>query len=105
MMTTTQQREEVVNLIEEANAAGARRTEACKIIGIDVRTLQRWKPIGEERVREDQRPKADRPEPVNKLTPEERHQLLETCNQPDYASLPPSQIVPKLADKGIYLAS
>ena len=105
MMTTTQQREDVVKLIEEAVVAGARSAEACKIVGIDVRTLQRWKPAGEERVREDQRPLADRPEPVNKLTREERQQVLNTCNQPDYASLPPSQIVPKLADQGTYLAS
>lgn len=105
MMTTTQQREEVVGLIEEAKAAGARRAAACQIIGIDVRTLQRWKPVGEKQVREDQRPKAVRPEPLNKLTHKERQQLLETCHQPAYASLPPSQIVPKLADQGIYLAS
>lgn len=31
--------------------------------------------------------------------------MLEVCNQPEYASLPPSQIVPKLADEGTYLAS
>lgn len=31
--------------------------------------------------------------------------IIETCNKKDYASLPPSQIVPKLADKGIYIAS
>ena len=105
MMTTTQQREEVVGLIEEAKTAGARRAAACQIVGIDVRTLQRWKPVGEKQVREDQRPKAVRPEPLNKLTHKERQQLLETCHQPAYASLPPSQIVPKLADQGIYLAS
>jgi putative transposase len=46
-----------------------------------------------------------RPAPKNKLTPEERQQILDVCNQPEYASLPPSQIVPKLADKGIYIAS
>jgi transposase InsO family protein len=31
--------------------------------------------------------------------------VREVCNHPDYASLPPSQIVPRLADQGIYLAS
>ena len=31
--------------------------------------------------------------------------ILQTCNQDEYAHLPPSQIVPKLADKGIYIAS
>ncbi|WP_221893795.1 hypothetical protein [Bathymodiolus japonicus methanotrophic gill symbiont] len=28
-----------------------------------------------------------------------------TCNEDEYANLPPSQIVPILADKGIYIAS
>lgn len=27
------------------------------------------------------------------------------CNQPEYQSPPPSQIVPRLADKGVWLAS
>ena len=31
--------------------------------------------------------------------------VLETCNLPEYKSLPPSQIVPSLADKGLYIAS
>jgi putative transposase len=31
--------------------------------------------------------------------------LYETCHQPEYASLPPSQIVPRLADPGESLAS
>ena len=31
--------------------------------------------------------------------------ILETCNAPEHADLPPSQIVPRLADEGIYLAS
>lgn len=104
-MTTTQQREQVVRWILEAVNAGARRSRACAIVGITVRTLQRWKPKGAERVCEDQRPLAERLAPANKLSAEERRQVLDTCNQPQYASLPPSQIVPKLADQGIYLAS
>jgi putative transposase len=104
-MTTTQQREQVVTWILEAVNAGARRPQACAIVGITVRTLQRWKPQGAERVSADRRPLAERLEPANKLSPEERRQVLDTCNQPPYASLPPSQIVPKLADQGIYLAS
>ena len=30
---------------------------------------------------------------------------METCNSPQFASLPPSRIVPKLADAGVYIAS
>jgi transposase InsO family protein len=31
--------------------------------------------------------------------------ILAVCNSPQYKSLPPSQIVPRLADKGAYIAS
>ncbi|WP_038257231.1 DDE-type integrase/transposase/recombinase, partial [Xenorhabdus bovienii] len=54
---------------------------------------------------EDRRPLAVRPKSANRLTPEEEQQILAVCHQPEYASLPPSQIVPRLADNGIYLAS
>ena len=40
-----------------------------------------------------------------RITEEERTQILRTCNQPQYAALPPGQIVPDLADQGSYLAS
>ena len=46
-----------------------------------------------------------RPEPANKLSAEERAAVLDVCNSVEFASLPPSQIVPKLADQGRYLAS
>ena len=53
----------------------------------------------------DKRPEADRPEPKNKLTQAERESILEVCNSAEYASLPPSQIVPSLLDEGVYIAS
>ena len=46
-----------------------------------------------------------RPEPANKLSAAERAAVLEACNSQEFSSLPPSQIVPKLADQGRYLAS
>jgi putative transposase len=48
---------------------------------------------------------AKRPTPANKLTDEERQAILQTINQPEFKSLPPSQIVPSLADRGVYIAS
>lgn len=105
MMTPPQQRATVVTLVDEAVAAGARRSPACRTVGINVRTLQRWRPKGTASVQVDQRPLAQRAEPPNKLSEAERQELLKVCNQPDYASLPPSQIVPKLADAGHYIAS
>lgn len=104
-MTSLTQRETLVKLISEAVSAGARQSRACQIVGISERTLQRWQPQGEAAVRPDLRPTASHPEPHNKLSAAECQAVLDTCNQPAYASLPPSQIVPKLADQGIYLAS
>lgn len=46
-----------------------------------------------------------RPPPANKLDEQERSAILEVSNKPQYASMPPSQLVPTLLDEGVYLAS
>jgi hypothetical protein len=43
--------------------------------------------------------------PPRALTPEEKQAIVQVCNTPEHASLPPSQIVPHLVDRGLYLAS
>lgn len=43
--------------------------------------------------------------PVNRLTEAEKELILTICNEPNYRSLPPKQIVPILTDKGVYIAS
>ena len=90
----------MMDLIEEAVSAGACKARSCEVLGISVRTLQRW-----QHRPEDGRPTAIRPEPAHKLTEAEKEEILEVVNQPAYASLPPTQIVPRLADQGVYLAS
>lgn len=102
-MIGTPDRIRAVKLIEEAVDAGARRASACREMGISVRTFQRWTREGELKV--DGRPGADRPPPASKLTPQERQAVLDTVNTAAYRSLPPSQIVPALADDGRYIAS
>jgi putative transposase len=42
---------------------------------------------------------------AHRLSEAEREQIIDVCNQPCYQSLPPSQIVPALADDGVYIAS
>ena len=92
-----------IELIEEANHAGARREKACKELGISFRTYQRWTRKG--CIETDRRSNTNkRSEPANKLTPEERENILEICARIEYRSLPPSQIVPDLADKNIYIS-
>lgn len=102
-MTLVSEREQLIEWINEAVATGARRRLACDEVGISLRTLQRW--MNGDRVKADARTTCVRPEPGNKLSALERQQVLDACNSPEYAQLPPSQIVPHLADKGIYIAS
>jgi putative transposase len=70
---------------------------------VSLRTYRRWL-CGDE-ITVDKRPDAIRPEPGNKLSEQEHQRVIETCNEPEYANLPPSQIVPILLDDGIYHAS
>ena len=102
-MISTPHRQAASVLIEGAVTAGARRVKACAEMEISERTLRRWTRGGQ--VHADQRPLVQRPEPRNKLSDEERDVVLSICNSTEFASLPPSQIVPRLADKGQYLAS
>lgn len=101
-MTTLEERQQVVALVQEATASGARQAQACAVLGWSERTLQRW--LEGETVGCDQRP-LRQSEPPHKLTAAERAELLAVANSTEFGHLPPSQIVPRLADQGRYLAS
>lgn len=103
-MISTQDRHRAVALIDEAVVAGARRHKACAELKISVRTLRRWRSKSGE-IRADARPDAPRPRPANALSDEENARMDQICCCPEFASLPPSQIVPILADQNEYLAS
>jgi putative transposase len=102
-LITLTDRQEHIALIHQAVASGARQDKACEVIGLSARTLQRWQVNGI--IGEDKRPTAARPTPINKLTDDERQAVITVCNEKAFSSLPPSQIVPILADRGEYLAS
>jgi len=95
------ERDEIVRLINEAREAGARQTKACEVVGISAKTFQRWSQADNH---QDGRLDVHH-EPTNKLSELERHRLVKIANEPAYADLSPSKIVPKLADEGIYIAS
>lgn len=95
---------EAVRLIDEAVSAGARRAPACERLGICERTYRRWKTEG-GKVKSDQRPEAVKPQPCNKFSKQEWEAILAACHDKAFAELPPSQIVPALADQGYYLGS
>ncbi|MCP4720742.1 MAG: IS3 family transposase [Desulfobacteraceae bacterium] len=96
-----EERKMILDLIDEAIESGARLSPAAEIIGLSARTIIRWrssincldKRNGPNRV------------PSNKLCAQERQTVLKIANSPECRDLSPNQIVPKLADMGIYLAS
>ena len=91
----------IVALIDTAVAAGARREQACDVVGLADRTVERWR---EADVGDDGRA-GPRTRPANALTPAERAKVLEVVNSPEYRDLPPKQVVPRLADDGRYIGS
>jgi len=94
----------VSQLIDEACAAGARLEHACTCLGLSPRTLQRWRAVAG--LKADGRAAAAQGRvPANRLSENERQAILALVNQPEFADQPPSQIVPALADQGIYLGS
>lgn len=103
-MTSASDSAEISALVGEAVRVGAGRGAACEEIGLHPRTLSRWSgPEGA--IRPDLRPTAERPVPAKRLSAAERDRIVEICASPEFASLPPSQIVPQLPDQGCYIAS
>jgi transposase InsO family protein len=89
-----------VQAVNAAVAAGARREAACETVGLDARTLERWRSGND-----DDKRRGPMTAPANKLSAEERQEVLTVMNSKDYRDLSPNQIVPLLADLGRFLAS
>jgi putative transposase len=94
----------ITSLINEAQASGARLSSCCNVLEISSRTYQRWNQSGSTTSDKRKEAAKDR-KPANKLPDQERQKILETVNQPHFADMSPNQIVPELADQGIYIAS
>lgn len=91
-----------MSLITEAVAAGARQREACRVMGICERTLQRW--ANDDAGGEDQR-KGPHTPVAHALTEAEKDALVDLANRPEYRNLSPERVIAKAADEGIFLAS
>ncbi len=86
-MINVPDRRRAVELIKEAVEAGASAQKACEELDISFRTYSRW--LDGNGVKADGRPDAKCREPANKLNPDERQKILETCNEEAHRSLPP----------------
>lgn len=103
-MIGLEDRQKLAQGIEMAQQAGARLDQACDVAGISPRSLQRWKACS-GLTQGDGRPTALRPRPVSALSDAERAEFIRLANSPRFSDMPPSRIVPMLADEGIYLGS
>jgi putative transposase len=81
--------------------SGARLFKACEVLGITARTYQRW---GKDRARADAR-HGPRGTPANALSAEEKERIVVIATSENFRELAPSQIVPILAEGGVYVAS
>jgi len=100
-MTPPAVRQASCAMVAEAVAAGSSQVKACAVVGLSARTVQRWqKNVGHVDGRSTRVQ-----QPPNKLTELEHRRMLAIASSPEYGELAPSQIVPRLADQGIYIAS
>jgi len=90
-----------MDLIDKAVESGARLKKAAAIMGLSARTIIRWR---QQEGGQDQR-KGPLTEPENKISEKEKKQIINIANSALCRDLSPKQIVPKLADHGVYLAS
>jgi putative transposase len=101
-MIALAERRQLIEWIDRAVSGGARLNKACGIIGLSTRTLQRWR--HPEEVQADGR-LTRAFTPANTLSAAERAQVIATANCEEFKQLTPHQIVPRLAERGQYLAS
>ena len=105
-MSSLVERQAVLSLLADACNAGARLAPACAQIGLSKRTAQRWQQPaaqadGDLRASD----KRVATPPPNRLSDAERQAALALVNSDEFKDLPPSQIVPRLADQDRYVAS
>ena len=86
-------------MIEEAVNSGARQNAACEEAGLDERTIQRW------RGRPEDARCGPKTTPENALTAQQRKRVLDVLTSERFRDHSPRQIVPSLADEGVYVGS
>ena len=91
----------MLSAIAEAQGDGARLAQACRVVCLSMRTIERWR---NEPERGDGL-RGPHHRPHNALSPAEEGQVVSVLTSSRYAGLSPKQLVPQLADEGLYLAS
>ena len=91
----------ILERIATAMRDGVTQARACDVLGLDVRTVQRWqkRPDGDDLRR------GPKTRPANALTSEEQATIVELATAPEFVGLSPHQLVPKLADMSMFVGS
>lgn len=88
--------------IAQAVSEGATREGACSAIGLSPRTAERWRKAPDGGGDRRAGPKTT---PAHALTAKERARIVELATSPEYRNVSVRQLVPRLADEGVYVAS
>jgi transposase InsO family protein len=104
-LTSPEDRRKALEILDAGMAAGARACRLAELFGVGLTTLQRWRRQFTGDGGGLDRRKGSPRLVSHRLTEEERQRILLTCNQAEFAALPPGQIVPILADQGLYIGS
>jgi len=103
-LTAATDRHTALDILDGAVCVGARARVAA-LLGVGLTTLQRWRRQfagGGDGI--DHR-KGSHRNVSHRLSEEERQQILLTCNELEFAALPLGQIVPVLANRGLFIGS
>lgn len=99
-MNSRSTKKDFLESADEAVKAGARQSEISSMTGISTRTIQRWRKNTGTDLR-----KGSRRSVPHKLTEKEKSKIISVSCGPEYKDSYPSEIVAKLAEKGLYIAS
>jgi putative transposase len=104
-LTSPEDRQKALEILEAGLAAGGRAQTLASFLGVGLSTLQRWRRQCAGDGDGVDRRKCSHRVIYHRLTEEERQRILLSCKQPEFAALPPGQIVPILADQSLYNSS
>ena len=99
-MISSDTRQEIIVFLDEATKSGCRQGVICRRMGITIRSIQNWRKNGLCDGR-----KGAAKQVGNKLSDEERQEVVNTACSRRFSDMTPCEIVPILAEEGKYIAS
>ncbi len=99
-ITSPNEKQKCINLINIAVNSGAQKIKACKLLNISIRTIQRWEKDGLVDKR-----KSSKRVPSNALSEEEKKEIIKISCSERFMNMTPYSIIPILAEEGRYIAS